>query len=94
MPFVSRQCWILTFTPAYLQAAATRPTEFASIRMPRVASFFPHMESERDHVTAERNLGRFKRIGFGFTNFNNYKTRVLLYTSKPHRKTLDSITIT
>ncbi|MGB3410350.1 MAG: transposase [Microthrixaceae bacterium] len=29
-------------------------------------------------------IKRTKRVGFGFRHFNNYRTRVLLYTGKPN----------
>lgn len=38
-------------------------------------------------------IKRVKRIGYGFTNFTNYRTRVLLYADKPHWRILNSITI-
>lgn len=38
-------------------------------------------------------IKRAKRVGYGFRNSGNYRTRVLLYASKPHWRTLSSITI-
>lgn len=36
-------------------------------------------------------IKRIKRIGFGFTNFNNYRIRVLLYAGKPNWRLLGNI---
>jgi transposase len=33
---------------------------------------------------ANNLIKRIKRGGFGFTNFNNYRTRVLLYAGRPN----------
>lgn len=54
-----------------------------------------HLAHHSNGITEAMNnlIKRIKRIGFGFTNFNNYQTRVLLYAGKPHWKTLNSITI-
>ena len=38
-------------------------------------------------------IKRIKRIGYGFTNFNNYRIRALLYAGKPNWRILNSITI-
>mgnify|MGYP002682438850 CR=1 FL=1 len=38
-------------------------------------------------------IKRIKRIGFGFTNFNNYRIRALLYAGKPNWRVLGSITV-
>jgi transposase len=37
-------------------------------------------------------IKRTKRVGFGFTNFENYRTRVLLYAGKPNWDLLATIT--
>ena len=41
---------------------------------------------------ANNLLKRVKRIGFGFTNFNNYRIRALLYAGKPNWNLLDTLT--
>ena len=41
---------------------------------------------------ANNLLKRIKRIGFGFTNFNNYRIRALLYAGKPNWNLLDTLT--
>ena len=38
-------------------------------------------------------IKRIKRIGFGFTNFRNYRIRALLYAGKPHWNVLGSIVV-
>ena len=38
-------------------------------------------------------LKRVKRVAFGFTNFENFRIRALLYAGKPNLRTLDSIVI-
>ena len=38
-------------------------------------------------------IKRIKRIGFGFTNFEHYRIRVLLYAGKPNWRILDSIVV-
>ena len=44
---------------------------------------------------AANNLAkRVKRAAFGFTNFNNYRIRVLLYAGKPNWTLLDTLTPT
>ena len=44
---------------------------------------------------AANNLAkRVKRAAFGFTNFNNYRIRVLLYAGKPNWALLDTLTPT
>ena len=54
-----------------------------------------HLGHHSNGVTEAINnlIKRVKRVGYGFRNFNNYRTRVLLYAGKPHWRTLDSITI-
>ena len=39
-------------------------------------------------------IKRVKRVGFGFTNFKNYRIRALLYAGKPNWIVLDSIVVT
>ena len=42
---------------------------------------------------AANNLAkRVKRAAFGFTNFNNYRIRALLYAGKPNWALLDTLT--
>jgi len=38
-------------------------------------------------------IKRIKRIGFGFTNFKNYRIRALLYAGKPNWRVLGSIVV-
>lgn len=40
------------------------------------------------------NLKRVKRVAFGFTNFENFRIRALLYAGKPNVRVLDSIVVT
>ena len=52
----------------------------------------------RAHVTngptegANNLIKRIKRVAFGFTNFRNYRVRVLLYAGKPNWDLLATIT--
>jgi len=39
-------------------------------------------------------LKRVKRVAFGFTNFENFRIRALLYAGKPNFRILDSIVVT
>jgi transposase len=39
-------------------------------------------------------LKRVKRVAFGFTNFENFRIRALLYAGKPNPRVLDSIVVT
>ena len=39
-------------------------------------------------------LKRVKRVAFGFTNFQNFRIRALLYAGKPTWRVLDSIVVT
>ncbi|MDY5155674.1 ISL3 family transposase, partial [Actinotignum urinale] len=52
-----------------------------------------HLEKISNGVTESFNnlIKRIKRIGFGFTNFMNYKIRVLLYAGKPNWRILNNI---
>ena len=34
-----------------------------------------------------------KRVAFGFTNFENFRIRALLYAGKPNVRVLDSIVV-
>lgn len=54
-----------------------------------------HLGHHSNGITEAMNnlIKRVKRVGYGFRNFQNYRTRVLLYAGKPHWRTLDSITI-
>ena len=45
-------------------------------------------------ITANNLAKRVKRAAFGFTNFNNYRIRVLLYAGKPNWALLDTLTPT
>ena len=38
-------------------------------------------------------LKRVKRVAFGFTNFENFRMRALLYAGKPNFRLLDSIVV-
>jgi transposase len=39
-------------------------------------------------------IKRIKRIGFGFTNFRNYRIRALLYAGRPNWRILQSVVVT
>jgi transposase len=39
-------------------------------------------------------LKRVKRVAFGFTNFQNFRVRALLYAGKPNFRVLDSMVVT
>lgn len=53
-----------------------------------------HAKISNGPTEALNNLiKRIKRIGFGFTNFRNYRVRVLLYAGKPNWRVLDSIVV-
>lgn len=39
-------------------------------------------------------LKRIKRVAFGFTNFENFRVRALLYAGRPNWRVLDSIVVT
>jgi hypothetical protein len=38
-------------------------------------------------------IKRVKRVAFGFTNFENYRIRVLLFAGKPNLRVFDSIVV-
>ncbi|WP_084471779.1 ISL3 family transposase [Haloglycomyces albus] len=55
---------------------------------------YHHARVSNGPTEALNNLiKRIKRIGFGFTNFHNYRIRALLYAGKPNWRVLGSITI-
>ena len=41
---------------------------------------------------ANNLIKRVKRVAFGFTNFDNYRIRALLYADKPNWTLLDTLT--
>ncbi len=43
---------------------------------------------------ANNLIKRVKRVGFGFSNFNNYRIRSLLYAGKLNWALLDTLTPT
>ena len=45
-------------------------------------------------ITANNLIKRVKRAAFGFTNFNNYRIRALLYAGKPNWALLETLTPT
>jgi hypothetical protein len=52
-----------------------------------------HAHVSNGPTEAANNLvKRIKRVAFGFTNFRNYRTRVLLYVGKPNWDLLATIT--
>lgn len=56
---------------------------------------YHHAKISNGPTEALNNLiKRIKRIGFGFTNFENYRIRALLYAGKPNWRTLKSIVVT
>ncbi|QRV02821.1 transposase [Arcanobacterium phocisimile] len=53
---------------------------------------YHHARLSNSITEAMNNLiKRIKRIGFGFTNFENYRTHALLYASKPNWRLLNTI---
>ena len=44
------------------------------------------------HPHANNLVKRVKRAAFGFTNFDNYRIRALLYAGKPDWALLDTLT--
>jgi len=61
---------------------------------PKIVNYH-HAKVSNGPTEALNNLiKRIKRIGFGFTNFENYRIRALLYAGKPNWRTLKSIIIT
>ena len=44
------------------------------------------------HPHANNLVKRVKRAAFGFTNFDNYRIRALLYAGKPNWTLLDTLT--
>jgi len=60
-------------------------------------SFARHAASEKQSQTRTRqqtpqHYECVKRVAFGFTNFNNYRIRALLYAGKPNWRLLNTIT--
>jgi transposase len=55
-----------------------------------------HMAKVSNGPTEGMNnlLKRVKRVAFGFTNFENFRIRALLYAGKPNVRVLDSIVVT
>lgn len=49
-----------------------------------------HTGYPSNSITESKNhlIKRIKRIGFGLTNFHNYRIRVLLYAGKPNWRLL------
>ena len=45
-------------------------------------------------ITANNLIKRVKRAAFGFTNFDNYRIRALLYAGKPNWALLETLTPT
>ncbi len=61
---------------------------------PKIVNYH-HARVSNGPTEALNNLiKRIKRIGFGFTNFENYRIRALLYAGKPNWRTLKSIIVT
>ena len=53
---------------------------------------YHHQHLSNSITEAMNNLiKRIKRIGYGFTNFENYRIRCLLYAGKPNWRILNSI---
>ena len=60
---------------------------------PRHSFRHPHARVTNAATEAANNLAkRVKRAAFGFTNFNNYRIRALLYAGKPNWALLDTLT--
>ena len=45
-------------------------------------------------ISTNNLIKRVKRVAFGFTNFNNYRIRALLYAGKPNWALLNTLTPT
>ena len=50
-----------------------------------------HLRGRLRH-TSPQHYECVKRAAFGFTNFNNYRIRALLYAGKPNWTLLDTLT--
>ena len=53
-------------------------------------SLTPDETNPAPHET-RRAIKRVKRAAFGFTNFDNYRIRALLYAGKPNRALLETL---
>ena len=54
----------------------------------------PHTKRiSRLHVRCPGHHPEGRLIAFGFTNFENYRIRALLYAGKPNWRVLDSIVV-
>ena len=58
----------------------------------QIANWHTARVSNAATEAADNLIKRVKRVGFGFTNFANYRIRALLYAGKPNWDLLDTIT--
>jgi transposase len=85
-----------------IELASKRSAPFEVRRLARTLSnwFEPivawHQAKVSNGPTEGMNnlLKRVKRVAFGFTNFENFRIRALLYAGKPNFRVLDSIVVT
>lgn len=76
---------------------ASMPTEIQRLSrtlrrwQPQILAY--HATHLTNSITESMNnlIKRIKRIGYGFTNFDNYRTRTLLHAGKPNWRLLNSI---
>ena len=59
----------------------------------KIANFHLARVSNGPTEAINNLVKRIKRTGFGFRNFENYRTRVLLYAGKPNWRVLGSIVV-
>jgi transposase len=59
----------------------------------KIANFHLARVSNGPTEALNNLIKRIKRIGFGFTNFRNYRIRALLYAGKPNWRVLGSIVV-
>jgi len=59
----------------------------------KIANFHRARVSNGPTESLNNLIKRIKRVGFGFTNFENYRIRVLLYAGRPNWRVLGSIVV-
>ena len=72
-------------------AGSTRPIQLGRT-LHRWSTQISNWHKARVTNAAINLTGRVKRVAFGFTNFNNYRIRALLYAGKPNWALLDTLT--
>ncbi len=60
----------------------------------QIANWHHARVSNAASEAANNLIKRVKRVAFGFSNFNNYRIRALLYVGKPNWALLDTLTPT